>query len=134
MASHDGAAGESVDPPRCFQNGITLIISMELVEIHCNLVSVLAFGIRGIAVNVSGPKAAAQVGSEDPSKVVAEITRPFMQVGHLHFMGTGLENKVGPLDKIVSHIDRANFEANTLLGRGFAGGGEDVVVSFATAR
>jgi hypothetical protein len=57
-----------------------------------------------------------------------------MEVGHLHFIGAGLENKVGPLDKIVSHIDWANFEANALLGRGFAGGGEDVVVSFAAAR
>jgi hypothetical protein len=31
---------------------------MELVEIHRNLVSVLAVGVPGIAVNVSGPKAA----------------------------------------------------------------------------
>ena len=134
MASHDGAAGESVDPPRCFQNGITLIISMELVEIHCNLVSVLAFGIRGIAVNVSGPKAATEVGSEDPSKVVAEITRPFMEVGHLHFIGAGLENEVGSFDEIVSHVDWTNAEPNALFERGFSGGGEDVVVSFAAAR
>jgi len=134
VASHDGAAGESVDPPGCFQNSITLIISMELVEIYRNLVSVLAVRIRGIAVNVSGPKAATEVGSEDPSKVVAEFTRPFMEVGHLHFIGTRLENEVGAFDKIVRHVDWANAEANTMVERGFAGRGEDVVVSFAAAR